>query len=369
MKIAHVTATFLPYYSGTANVVYRTCEYLHQQGHEITVFTPLGSSQPRFPFAVQYQKAMFKIGNAAFTPSLIHQLAGFDLIHLHYPYIFGAELCFIAAKIHKIPIVLTYHQNLAAKDYRQTLFWLYRKTIQPFLLSQATEIFVTSLDYALSPPSALQPYQQKMTELPNTINTNLYKPPDTPNKQPYVLFVGGMDSAHYFKGIDILITALANLPQATAIFVGQGNLRPNFEQQAKAQCENRIQFIGNCSEEELIKLYQEALVTVLPSTSTGEAFGLVILESMACGTPVIATALPGVRTLIKDTLDGYLIEANNPKHLADVIEKMIINPQLAQEMGRKASQKVQTQYNQSTVGNQLESKYNTIVGRSTKKYP
>jgi glycosyltransferase involved in cell wall biosynthesis len=361
MKIAHVTATFLPYYSGTANVVYRSAEYLAQQGHEVVVFTPLGSSQPKFSFLVVYQKAMFKIGNAAFTPSLVKDLAGFDLIHLHYPYFFGAELCFIAAKIHKIPIVLTYHQNLVAKDYRQALFWLYSKTIQPFLLSRAKRIFVTSLDYALSPPSALLPYQPKMTELPNAINTNLYKLPDIPNKQSYILFVGGMDSAHYFKGIDILISALARLPEAKAILVGQGNLRPRYEQLAKDQCGDRIEFIGNCSEADLIKLYQEALVTVLPSTSTGEAFGLVILESMACGTPVIATALPGVRILIEDEKDGYLIRPNNPRNLANVMQKLYTNPQLAQTMGKIASQKVHFHYNQLTIGIQLESKYETIL--------
>lgn len=106
MKIAHVTATFPPYWAGTGNVAYHHARILHQRGHEVTVFTariPGGVSQS-FLFPIEYLRTPFRLGNAPLTPQLVLRLGGFDLIHLHYPYIFGTELALLAAKHYRTPL-------------------------------------------------------------------------------------------------------------------------------------------------------------------------------------------------------------------------------------------------------------------------
>src|SRR5438270_13371710 len=86
MRIAHVTATFPPYWAGTGNVAYYHARTLTERGHDVTVFTatPHRGGSQRFPFAVEYLRAPFRLGNAPFTPHLVYRLRGFDLIHLHY---------------------------------------------------------------------------------------------------------------------------------------------------------------------------------------------------------------------------------------------------------------------------------------------
>jgi glycosyltransferase involved in cell wall biosynthesis len=362
MKIALVTATFLPYRSGTAQMVWQIAQDMHHKGHEVVVFTPRGSSQPKFDFRVVYQKVLLRVGNAAFTPSLLQDLRGFDLIHLHYPYIFGAELVAFAARLYRIPLLLTYHQNLSASDYRRPLFWLYNHLVQPWVLSSAKTILVTSLDYALSPPSRLQKFRQRLLELPNAVDTNTFVPNPLKTSDRYVLFVGAMDKAHHFKGVDILLAALERLPDIKAIFVGDGDLLDTYQRLAEP-CGSRVRFVGKVETKKLVQLYQQAWVTVLPSTTTGEAFGLVLLESMACGTPVIASSLPGVRYLVQRTQGGLLIPPNQIQAVCKGLVQLWYNPKQRYRLGKTARVQVQQQYSTKVVHARLESIYNQIMKR------
>src|SRR5581483_4865092 len=114
MKIAQVTATFPPYWGGTGNVVAETARLLHERGHVVTVLTGQrpGTEVIDFPFGIEYLPALLRLGNAPLTPHLVGKLRGYDLVHLHYPFIFGAEITCGAARYWRIPLVLTYHNEL-----------------------------------------------------------------------------------------------------------------------------------------------------------------------------------------------------------------------------------------------------------------
>ena len=150
VKMAHVSATFPPYWAGTGNVVYHNARLMHERGHEVTVFTAKTDRDGEmvFPFRVERLPALLRIGNAPLTPALIARLGGFDLIHLHFPYIFGAELTLAAAKRHRVPLVVTYHNDLLARGIRGRIFRLYTELNQRVILNNVTRLVATSKDYA-----------------------------------------------------------------------------------------------------------------------------------------------------------------------------------------------------------------------------
>ncbi len=369
MRIAHVVATFPPYWAGTGNVAYQQSRVLHERGYAVEVFTALPAhEQPMdFPFPVHYLKTWGRLGNAPFTPSLIRQLRGFDLIHLHYPYIFGADLTVIAARRYHIPVVATYHNDLLGSGFKGMLFALYNHINQPVILRCMRRIMATTQDYAqnsllihittsstVAIPLGVDPIF--LCETPGDMETdNLAK--------AYVLFVGAMDAAHAFKGIPLLIDAMAvlDLSNLDLILVGEGELRQSYADYAKDRHLNNVHFLGRVTNENLRRLYKNALVTILPSTSSTEAFGLVLLESWAHKTPVIVSAIPGVRQLVNGGIDGYLVRPGDVHQLSETIRIMAENPRIAKRMGEAGYQKVRTYYTWDRVVDQIEALYREVV--------
>src|SRR5262249_42463193 len=132
-----------------------------------------------------------------------------------------------------------------------------------------------------------------------------------------LLFVAALDRAHHFKGLNILLQALHALPAHVRLLVlGDGDLRQTYERQATLLgLAERVIFAGAIDHKETPPFFRSADLTVLPS-SPPESFGLVLIESLACGTPVVASDIPGVRTVVSHGVDGLLVKPNNPTALA-----------------------------------------------------
>ena len=368
MRIAHVVATFPPYWAGTGNVAYQQSRVLHERGYAVEVFTALPAhEQPMdFPFPVHYLKTWGRLGNAPFTPSLIRQLRGFDLIHLHYPYIFGADLTVIAARRYHIPVVATYHNDLLGSGFKGMLFSLYNSLRQPSILRKTVRVITTTRDYANhSKLATLHPLPIGViplaVDLPDATVTE--HDINLPIPKRFVLFVGALDSAHRFKGLEILLDAMVLLKDTgiALLIAGDGNLRSEFVKKAQDLYLSSVTFVGKVPPSSTLRaLYKQAIATVLPSIST-ESFGLVILESWANQTPVVATLIPGVRELIGDGSDGLLVSPGDPRELAKAITQMAENPRKAQRMGEAGYQKVRTYYTWDRVVDQIEALYREVV--------
>ena len=363
MKIAHVTATFPPYWAGTGNVAYHNARLLHDRGHEVVVLT---ASTPRdhevsFPFEIRRLPAVFRIGNAPFTPGLVGALQGFDVIHLHYPFIFGAELTALAARRYRIPLLVTYHNDLLASGLRGALFRGYSATSQRWVLGRADLLIGTSADYAQNSLfRATAPSGAPFEVLPNGVDIGQFRPAAR-SGEPYALLVGGLDRAHHFKGVRVMIEALSLLPGARAVIVGDGDLRAEYEALAEQLAPGRVRFAGRVPLEELAALYAGATVGVLPSTTQGEAFGMVLIEAMASGSPVIASNLPGVRTVVEHGHDGLLVEPGDVRGLAAALGQMLGDPQRSSEMGRTGREKVHRLYDWNVIAAKLESLYRQVL--------
>jgi len=378
LRIAHVTATFPPYLAGTGNVAYHNARLMHERGHRVTVFTAQarGADQVTFPFEVVRLPASFRLGNAPFTPGLLARLRGFDLLHLHYPYIFGAELAWLASRLFRTPLLFTYHNRLHEDTpLKRELFALYNAIVEPLIFLGSSRILAVRQEHLLAQHPAL--YQDpRVREAPNGVDTRLYSPGDrlearralgVPAKTPVALFVGALDPAHRFKNVDGLLRAFARVkvPGAELWIAGEGGLRPELEALAqRTGLKGRVRFLGKRTPDRLPPLYRAADVSVLPSTGV-ESFGLVLVESLACATPVIASALPGVRTLVSDGIDGHLVAPGDEAALAKALETRLREREAGRAMGQKGREKVVRLYDWEVIGDRLEHLYREVVSEGS----
>lgn len=374
MRVAHVTATFPPYWAGTGNVAYHNARLLHDRGHEVVVFTARLEDTPtaRFPFRVEPLAAPLRLGNAPFTPSLVTELRGFNLIHLHYPYIFGAELALLAASRYGTPLVLTYHNRLLEEHpVKRALFGLYNATAEPLLMRCATKLLAVRKDHFVSThPNFRRPLH--LAELSNGVDTDAFVPHGkrwaraslgVPEDVPVALFVGALDQAHWFKNLHGLLEAFSQLSfwDARLLIVGDGDLRAAFEARAAhLGLASKVHFLGALPPNALPSIYSAADVTVLPSTGV-ESFGLVLVESLACATPVIASDLPGVRTLVDAGRDGWRVPPGDTAALAAALANVLGDAARARCMGLQGRAKVVTHFDWRVIGARLEGIYQEVL--------
>ena len=182
--------------------------------------------------------------------------------------------------------------------------------------------------------------------------------------------MGGLDKAHYFKGVDVLIKALPMLHVTCYILhvVGDGDLRSEYERLAtRLGIADKVNFISKVPNNDLPKYYQQCDVFVLPSINQGEAFGMVLLEAMACGKPVIASRLPGVRSVFKNGKQGLLVEPGNAADLAEKIEIILGDNDLAKKMGGEGRMLIEEKYIWNKAGERLDEVYQ-VVSLSSRKF-
>ena len=360
MQIAHVTATFPPYYGGTGTVCYHNALGLARLGHSVTVFTaddaPGDYADPE-EFAVRRLPVWFRFGNAPFMPALFG-LEGFDIVHLHYPFYFGAESVWLRSLTNGLRYVVTYHQDVLFSGPLRLPERLHHWLLGRQILTRAGKVLTTSLDYARASrlKELLETKPGAIGEMPNGVDTRRFHPGvgAAELRSQYglrptdrtVLFVGALDRAHYFKGVGILLPALVRVAGGVRLLVvGDGNLRGAYQQQAlELGLEDQALFCGRVPDEDLPAHYALCDLLVLPSTTMGEAFGLVLLEAMASGKPVIASNLPGVRSVVSDGEDGLLVRPGDVSDLAEKIQTLLDDPQRRQAMGQRGRAKVEQKY-------------------------
>lgn len=369
MKIAQVVSTYPPYHGGMGNVAQQYAKNLTRRGHLVTVFTPdygQASSQSdsnNSDVGVTRVKPHLSLGNAAWLPALPNVLQDFDIVHFHYPFIGGESVLKISGRL-----IITYHMDLLGRGWKKYFFNGYQRKYLPKFFERAAKVIFTSSDY-LNHSRAAQfknRFGDKFAILPLGADEafgplvsrqdNFWRERGI-TAEKIIMFVGGLDKAHYFKGLGRLIEALASLKdeQLALVVIGDGDLREDYLVKARRQDLKKVFFLGRVSRPDLIKYYQQCDFVVLPSVDSSEAFGLVILEALACGKPVIASNLPGVRTLIDSGVDGLLCRPGDANDLADQIKRMLKLD--LDQMGRRAGRKVNEYYRWPKIIDQIEKLY------------
>lgn len=380
MQIAQITPTFPPYQAGTGNVCFAYAKELGNRGHQVTVFTsayPPGKYSYPPEFFIRRLPAFFRLGNAPFLPGLLG-LRNFDIIHLHFPFIFGAEMIYYVCKKYHIPYVITHHNDLIATDYRRYLFDIYTKFVIPISINGSNKITVVSLDHALNGRSkkVFLNNKDRLVEIPNGVDANAFRPTtngylfrqsqNIPENAVVSLFVGALDPAHHYKRVDILLKAFESLKQNNTylVLIGGGKGLDFFKIMAQnLGISNQVRFLGSIPNNELPNIYNASDIFVLPSYIQ-EAAPLVVIEAMSCGKPVIVSNLPGVRSLVTNGVDGFVVEPGVVNELASKMNILINNPHLRSEFGSQGRKKVEKSHTWPKIVDKLEVLYRNILTSS-----
>lgn len=342
---------------------------LKARDFEVTVFTPNYRDRPQHAEA-EYLSAAFAFGNAAVLPQLVRRLNGYDLAHLHYTF-YGADIfVWLWSKLRRKPYVMTYHMQPKTQDLRDLIFRLHRLLIEPLILRGAKAVFVSSQDYA----DSIGLKHPQLIELPFGVDEQRFAPGkddefrtrfSIPMSSQVFVFVGGLDKAHSFKGVDVLIRAAAELPRDSdwrLLIVGDGDKRVSYETLARALgLVDRVVFAGAVSDADLPSVYRASDVHILPSVSKSEAFGLVTLEAAASGLPSIVSDLPGVRTLVEQGVTGRVVAPGLEEDLTQAMLGYLQAPELAKQMGAKARERVLGHYTRATLADRLAEVYKRIT--------
>ena len=329
MRVAHIAPVFPPYRGGMGTVAYHQARALAAAGTAVSVFTPRSAVPRQAPAGVTLVElpALVARGNAACLPQVLWRLGGFDVVHLHYPFFGTAELLAARRLFGGPRLVLQYQMDVVGVHWKARLFQWHRHILLPAILRTADAIVVTSHDYAASSflAPALPALEHKLVAIPGGVDLGAFSPGTDRAAlrarlgladQPTVFFLARLDRAHYFKGLHVLIEAMAQIPEAALVVGGDGEWRTDYEAQARARLGERVRFVGDIGDDALPDYYRAADALALPSIDRTEAFGLVLLEALACGTPVVASRLRGVRTLVDEGRTGFLVEPGDPFDLA-----------------------------------------------------
>ncbi len=380
-KIAQVVCTYPPYRGGMGQVAFEYTKRLRDRGYNVHVFTTRHNELTQDPEYVHRLPSIVQIGNAGVMPSLYKRLSGFDLIHLHYPFFGGAEPVVVRKALGKDQgLVMTYHMDAVADGFKGMIFRAHRRALLPWLIGRVDRVLVSSEDYVKTSDIASLPGVLDRTEIhPFGIDLTRFHPGKEPELfsqlglrpgVPILLFVGGLDDAHYFKGVPILLEALKQLTSESwqVLIVGNGNLRAGFEETVRLQkMEERIRFVGDVSEEDLARLYRIADIHVFPSTHRAEAFGLVALEAAASGIPTIASNLPGVRTVVQDGSTGLLVTPQSVSELANAVKLLIEQKELRERFGVAARVHAEMHFAWDPLITKLEETYRSVLEQQSKR--
>lgn len=278
------------------------------------------------PFFIKSQPLNFRYS------SLRKLIYNADVVHHHYPFP-NMEMALLRNRdiLEKKKLIITWHANI--KNSRWSWIGKYYNPIVKNLLDIAWKIVVTS-PQLLEASDVLQDYKEKVIVIPLSFDPEFSMDDSAPklfpeNRRFRILFVGKLRS---YKGVQYLIEAIENLDVELTI-VGEGEMEEELQAKVvKLSLQDRVSFKKDISNKELIGIYRSSDIFILPSINEAEAFGIVQLEAMSSGLPVINTKLEsGVPYVSLHNVSGLTVEPGNSVELANAIYQIIDNKELYQK--------------------------------------
>ncbi len=350
MRILTTLTYYRPHYSGLTIYTERLARALAKRGHQVSILT--SRFDPSLPahevlngIEIIRPKVWFHISKGVIMPGILveawRRARWADVIHLHVPQLDAAAIALIG-KLHRKPVVLTYHCDLRLPTGIVHRLANLVSNAANHITAQLTDVIVhNSRDYAEN-SAFLRIYLAKVhpifppVELPNVDAEQIQA-----FRRKYQIgsdekVIGMAARLATEKGVEHLVLAMFDVlrafPKARVLFVGPtqevvgeeryaAKLWPLIEALGK-----HWTFLGVIPEDEMSAFFHVCDVTVLPSTNSTESYGLVQVESISCGTPVIASDLPGVRVPVQISKMGRIVPPANPQQLAAALIEVLTNP-------------------------------------------
>lgn len=393
MKILHLYKDYFPILGGIENHIKWLAEGMAARGHDVSVLvtnTERGDvSETVAGVSVVKVSRHFNISSAPIGLGMAGELRRLggdaDIVHLHAPYPPG-ELAQLLVHPGK-RTVITWHSDIV-KQAGLLRFYA------PFLraaLKQADKILVASPPYVQS-SAFLRPIHertpQKIAVVPFGIDLTRFakKPPPQPSPTvgegvddgsvkidairarygpgPLLLFVGRM---RYYKGLHVLVQAMAQVEHARCLIVGVGPLEAEIRAQVAALgLAERVRFAGEVDDADLPAYYRAADIFCLPSVHRSEALGIVLLEAMASGLPLISTELgTGTSWVNQHEITGLVVPPEDSVALAAAIDRLARNDDERQGFGQAALRRAVSEFGLEQMLGRTEAVYREVLDSKT----
>lgn len=382
MRIAFFTNCYKPLVNGVVTSISSLKEAYERKGHEAYVFAP------RVEDYVDQEKNVFRYRSVNLTSKVKYPLPiplsfrvkkiitefNPDIVHIHHPFLLSSVAIMYGKRL-GIPKILTLHTQ-----YEQ--YAHYVSPIPERLTQEAIKMIIHNLSYkidCITTPSEsmrklIRSYgvKNRIEIIPNAIHLISFKEDDvfkrTEIKKKYnlkeddkiILFVGRVASE---KSIDKIIKALAiikkrDISKVKLLIIGDGPAMDELKQLARTlKIEKDVIFAGTVSYEEIRHYYKMAYVFTIASTT--ETFGIVTIEALASGVPVLAVKAPGAVDILTDGVDGLLVD-NDVEKFANALEKIIREPELREKLSR-GTLKTSEKYSIDTISERMLNLYREVI--------
>lgn len=331
MRIGIVCPYSLTLPGGVQGQVLGLAQELRALGHDVRVLAPCDGPPPDAgvtPLGASLPTAA-NGSVAPIAPDVSAQLRtiralrdeDFDVVHLHEPLCPGPTQTAILFKT--APLVGTFHAAGESLAY---------KAMKPFVVRGARRLDVRAAVSADAEALAFGALGGEYERVFNAVDVTRFRStPPAATTGPTVLFVGRHEPR---KGLGVLLDAFELLPDEVQLWVaGEG---PETEELRRRHTDERIEWLGRVSETEKIARLRAADVFCAPSLH-GESFGIVLIEAMAAGTPVVASDLPGYANVARAGQDALLVPPGDAEALAAAIRSVLDDPGLADRLRTSGS--------------------------------
>jgi glycosyltransferase involved in cell wall biosynthesis len=352
---------------GVESYVRNLSNELLSMGHEVSVIcadTPR-DNEVNGRINTNVLRTVGKVANTNITPALPLALLkeDFDILHTHLPTPWSADWSAIVSWLKNRPLVLTYHSDIAGKGLAHHIAGAYNITMLRLLIKNADKIIVTRKGYL---SEHLEEQREKIAVIPIGVDTRIFRPLVT-KKRGDIFFLSVLDGYHEFKGLDVLLGAIRiakrEMPYLKLIVGGEGAQKDHYMKVSKSMgLGGNVEFVGSVPQKMLVDYYSSCSLFVLPSIDpTRETFGIVLLEAMACGKPVVATKIAGAAEDIKANKAGLVVSPGDKEKLAEAMLCILKNQELAAKMGTAGRRMVEMKYNWRRVAEQTLELYEELV--------
>lgn len=367
IRVLQVNKLYHPVRGGIEKVVQQIAEGLNENTDmQVLVCQQKGRTTDELVNGVQVHRSSSKgiLFSLPISFSFIKDVRRYvnkaEILQIHMPFPLADIACLVSGYQGKI--ILWWHSDIV----RQKKMMIFYRPILKRLLKKADKIIVATQGH-IDGSEYLESYKEKCVVIPYGVDDevldrgkafigyerseiNVPELSDSQANPVNFLFVGRLV---YYKGCDILLKAFAQTPNAVLTIVGEGSMGQELKKLAEnLHIANRVRFLGDVNKEVLYSEYENCDVFVLPSVLRSEAFGLVQIEAMAFGKPVINTNLPsGVPYVSVNGISGLTVEPGDVDELAKAMKWMIEHEKERVCMGIEARKRVAENY---TIHNMLQ---------------